>query len=87
KSHRKQQTSEIINKQCYAAGKNLSVMPNGDVFTCFQQELIPGCQKAIGSLKNDNLDELIRSDYIMKILEKMQECDLPCKVLKCNQME
>ncbi|MEJ6949413.1 radical SAM protein [Natronospora cellulosivora (SeqCode)] len=81
------QVPEKTKTQCYAAGKNLSVMPNGDVFTCFQQQLISECRRPIGNLKKDKLNELLKSEYILKILEKMQKCNLPCKVLKCNQME
>ena len=73
------------NEICHAAGRNLSILPNGDVFTCFQQSWIPGCQKALGNLARDQISEIISSDYAAGVQAAMRQCNLPCKVLKCNQ--
>jgi MoaA/NifB/PqqE/SkfB family radical SAM enzyme len=70
---------------CHAAGRNLSILPNGDVFTCFQQSWIPGFQKPLGNLARDQISEIISSEYADSIQSAMRQCNLPCKVLKCNQ--
>ncbi len=71
-------------QQCYAADRNLSIMQNGDVFTCFQQSWISGCEKPLGNLNEDSIDNVLSSTYALEIAEKMRVCNLPCKVLKCN---
>ena len=73
------------NAICHAAGRNLSILPNGDVFTCFQQSWMPGCQKPLGNLTRDQIAEMISSDYATSVQAAMRQCNLPCKVLKCNQ--
>jgi sulfatase maturation enzyme AslB (radical SAM superfamily) len=73
------------NEVCHAAGRNLSIMPNGDVFTCFQQSWMPGCQKPLGNLARNQISEIISNDYAAGIQAAMRQCNLPCKVLKCNQ--
>jgi len=73
------------NEICHAAGRNLSVLPNGDVFTCFQQSWMPGCQKPLGNLTRDQIAGMISSDYATGVQAAMRQCNLPCKVLKCNQ--
>ncbi len=76
--------SPLNSQQCYAASRNLSIVQNGDVFTCFQQTWIDGCQKPIGNLNNQTITEIITSEYAESVCSKMRECNLPCKVLKCN---
>lgn len=73
------------NAICHAAGRNLSILPNGDVFTCFQQSWMPGCQKPLGNLARDQIAAMISSDYAVGVQAAMRQCNLPCKVLKCNQ--
>ena len=73
------------NAICHAAGRNLSILPNGDVFTCFQQSWMPGCQKPLGNLTRDQIAGMISSDYATGVQAAMRQCNLPCKVLKCNQ--
>jgi MoaA/NifB/PqqE/SkfB family radical SAM enzyme len=73
------------NAICHAAGRNLSILPNGDVFTCFQQSWMPGRQKPLGNLARDQISEMISSDYATGVQAAMRQCNLPCKVLKCNQ--
>jgi MoaA/NifB/PqqE/SkfB family radical SAM enzyme len=73
------------NEICHAAGRNLSILPNGDVFTCFQQSWMPGYQKPLGNLARDQISEIISSDYVAGVQAAMRQCNLPCKVLKCNQ--
>jgi MoaA/NifB/PqqE/SkfB family radical SAM enzyme len=73
------------NAICHAAGRNLSILPNGDVFTCFQQSWMPGCQKPLGNLTRDQIAGMISSDYAIGVQAAMRQCNLPCKVLKCNQ--
>lgn len=73
------------NAICHAAGRNLSILPNGDVFTCFQQSWMPGCQKPLGNLIRDQISGMISSDYAADVQAAMRQCNLPCKVLKCNQ--
>jgi len=73
--------------RCYAAGRNLSIMPNGDVFTCFQQNLIEGCDHAIGNITEDRIKDLLSTEYIESVMERMITCTLPCKQLKCNLKE
>ena len=71
-------------QQCFAAGRNLSIIQNGEVYTCFQQTWIDGCQKPLGNLNNQSMDEILRLEYTNIVSEKMKTCNLPCKVLKCN---
>lgn len=73
------------NESCHAAGRNISIMPNGDVYTCFQQSWISGCEKPLGNLKNDNIKSLLSGDYVFNVLAEMKKCNKSCKVLKCNQ--
>jgi len=70
---------------CYAAGRNISIMPNGDVYTCFQQSWIQGCEKPIGNLNANALDGMLSSQYTADVLSRMELCNKSCKVLKCNQ--
>ena len=71
--------------RCHAAGRNLSIMSNGDVFTCFQQPWIPRCERPLGNLVRDPLDQLLTGEYADHVQDRMRQCDLPCKVLRCNQ--
>lgn len=73
------------NEICHAAGRNLSILPNGDVFTCFQQSWMPGCQKPLGNLARDQIAGMISSEHAIGVQAAMRQCNLPCKVLKCNQ--
>lgn len=70
---------------CMAADRNLSIMPDGSVFTCFQQGLIPDSAQPIGRLGEQPLSEMLASAYTDAVLQRMRRCDLPCKVLRCNQ--
>jgi len=71
-------------QQCFAADRNLSIVQNGDVYTCFQQTWIDGCQNPLGNLNLMTMEEILKSDYTVSVAEKMRICNLPCKVLKCN---
>ena len=71
-------------QQCYAADRNLSIVQNGDVFSCFQQNWIEDCHVPLGNLNRQNMQEILSSDYAQFVSEKMRVCNLPCKVLKCN---
>lgn len=71
-------------QQCFAVDRNLSIVQNGDVYTCFQQTWIDGCQKPIGNLNTQSMTEILSSEYAISVSEKMRVCNLPCKVLKCN---
>lgn len=71
-------------QQCFAAGRNLSIMQNGEVFTCFQQTWITGCEKPLGNLNTQTMEKILSSEYANFVNEKMKICNLPCKVLKCN---
>lgn len=73
------------SEPCYATGRNLSIMHDGDVFTCFQQSWIPNCGKPLGNLKTDSIETILSSDYTEQVQTAMSRCNLPCKVLKCNQ--
>jgi len=70
---------------CVAAGKNLSIMPDGSVFTCFQQPVIPGCARPLGRLGEAAVTDMLNSAYTVSVLERMRTCALPCRVLRCNQ--
>lgn len=70
---------------CAAAGRNLSIMPDGSVFTCFQQPSIPGCARPLGRLGDQSIRMMLQSPYAASVVERMRKCELPCKVLKCNQ--
>jgi MoaA/NifB/PqqE/SkfB family radical SAM enzyme len=70
---------------CQAAGRNLSITSNGDVFTCFQQTWMPGCEQPLGNLIEDELEEILAAGYTADVQNRMSRCELPCKVLKCNQ--
>lgn len=69
--------------RCMAAGRNLSIMPDGAVYTCFQQPLIPDCAAPLGRI-GEPPSAILHSTYARAVLERMRACDLPCKVLKCN---
>jgi MoaA/NifB/PqqE/SkfB family radical SAM enzyme len=71
-------------QQCFAANRNLSIVQNGDVYTCFQQTWIESCQEPLGNLNNQKMTEILSSEYAISVSEKMKSCNLPCKVLKCN---
>lgn len=71
-------------QQCFAAGRNLSIVQNGDVYTCFQQSSIEGCERPLGNLKTHTIHEILSSDYVAMVHMKMKDCNAPCKVLKCN---
>lgn len=71
-------------QQCYAADRNLSIVQNGDVYTCFQQNWIKDCHKPLGNLNSQEMIEILSSDYANQVSERMRVCNLPCKVLKCN---
>lgn len=71
-------------QQCFATDRNLSIIQNGDVYTCFQQNWIDGCQKPLGNLNTQKMTEILSSDYAISVSEKMRICNLSCKVLKCN---
>ena len=73
------------HEPCHAAGRNLSILPNGEVFTCFQQTRIPNCQFALGNLRSGPMSQMLSSDYMDSVLAAMSRCKLPCKVLNCNQ--
>lgn len=69
--------------RCMAAGRNLSIMPDGAVFTCFQQSMIPDCDMPLGWV-GEAPSNILCSAYARAVLQRMRVCDLPCKVLKCN---
>lgn len=71
-------------QQCYSADRNLSIVQNGDVFTCFQQSWINGCEKPLGNLNDSDINKILSSSYAIDVSAKMRLCNLPCKVLKCN---
>lgn len=71
-------------QQCFASDRNLSIMQNGDVYTCFQQAWIKDCHKPIGNLNINEMNNILSSEYAVFVSEKMKVCNLPCKVLKCN---
>jgi radical SAM protein with 4Fe4S-binding SPASM domain len=72
------------NSMCQAHKNNMSIMPNGDIYTCFQQQLITGCVNPLGNIMNDSFEQIISSEYFCEVIQKMKVCNLPCKVLKCN---
>jgi len=72
------------NEKCYAYLNNMSIMPNGDIYTCFQQNLINDCEKPLGNIEHSKFNEIIDEDYFLNVIDKMKTCKLPCKVLKCN---
>ncbi len=74
--------SNLEESDCYAYDGNLSIMPDGRVFTCFQQELIKGFEVPIYNIKN-KIE--IDSGYLNDLVNSMKKCNLPCKVLKCNE--
>ena len=76
---------ELVLGPCVAADRNLSIMPDGSVFTCFQQPLMPFSSRPIGRLGECSIGEMLESDYTATVLKRMRTCDLPCKVLRCNQ--
>ena len=84
KIENKQLSSNNKEQQCFSANRNLSIMQNGDVFTCFQQSWIEDCQQPLGNLNTQKINEILTSDYALFICEKMKICNLSCKVLKCN---
>lgn len=67
------------------AVKNISIMSDGAIFTCFQQNLIASCQRPLGNVNCDAFEKIISSPYYSFVVEKMRNCRLPCKVLRCNQ--
>lgn len=73
------------DSRCYAAGRSLSIMPDGTVFTCFQQPLIEECSAPLGRTSEHSAAEMLNSPYTARVLRRMRTCNLPCKVLKCNR--
>ena len=71
-------------QQCFAAERNISILQDGSVMTCFQQNLICGCEKPLGNLHIDEADKIIHSEYAKFVIEQMKYCNKPCKILKCN---
>lgn len=71
-------------QQCFAAGKNISVLQNGDVYTCFQQSLIKGFEKPLGNLNTTPIEQIIATPYAQAVEEAMKKCNKSCKELKCN---
>lgn len=78
-------SAPVPTDQCQAAGRNLSIMPDGSVFTCFQQPLMPGCNEPLGKLGEMSILSILSSGYSSEVLKCMKTCNLPCKTLKCNQ--
>jgi MoaA/NifB/PqqE/SkfB family radical SAM enzyme len=81
------ENSNLISAQmtkCFAHELNMSILPNGDVVTCFQQNLIKGCQQPLGNINRDSARVILTSPYLQIVRKLMEECNLPCKVLKCN---
>lgn len=70
---------------CIAAGRNISILPNGDVVSCFQQSWISGCERPLGNLRDSSMAEILESEYAEDVQKAMWSCDLPCKALRCNQ--
>jgi sulfatase maturation enzyme AslB (radical SAM superfamily) len=70
---------------CHAAERNLSIDPQGNVNTCFQQHLITGCGEPLGNLKEDTMATILSSAYTRRVQTAMHGCSLPCRVLKCNK--
>ena len=68
----KQATIPNIGQQCFAADRNLSVVQNGDVYTCFQQTWITGCQKPLGNLNNQTITEILTSEYAITVSKKCE---------------
>ena len=71
-------------QQCFAAGRNVSIMQNGDVFTCFQQSQIEGFEKPLGNLNDSGIEKMLASEYAKSVQCAMRKCNKSCKVLKCN---
>ena len=78
-------TVHYSDDKCYAQNRNISILPNGDIFTCFQQSMINECQKPIGNIYQTNFKNIAQNPYTEFVLFKMSKCQLECKVLKCNQ--
>ncbi|MBO6936807.1 MAG: radical SAM protein [Deltaproteobacteria bacterium] len=76
---------QAASAPCAAAERNLSIMPDGSVFTCFQQPLIPDSEAPLGRLGDQPIEEILTSEYAQAVTDRMLGCNLPCKVLKCNQ--
>ena len=71
-------------QQCFAAGRNLSVMQNGNVYTCFQQSWIKGFERPLGNLNTTQIEQIIASPYAQAVQDAMRKCNKSCKELKCN---
>ena len=71
-------------QQCYSAGRNLSILQDGSVMTCFQQNWIEGCEMPLGNLHTDKAEDILNTEYAQFVVRKMRVCNKPCKVLKCN---
>jgi radical SAM protein with 4Fe4S-binding SPASM domain len=74
----------LDTQQCFAAGRNLSVMQNGNVYTCFQQSWIKGFERPLGNLNTTPIEQIIASSYAQAVQEAMKKCNKSCKELKCN---
>lgn len=71
-------------QQCYSAGRNISILQDGSVMTCFQQDWIEGCERPLGNLHTDKAYDILHTEYAKFVVAKMKICNKPCKVLKCN---
>lgn len=80
----KEAVTPYNGQQCFASDRNLSIVQNGDVYTCFQQTWIEGCQNPLGNLNTQEMNDILSSEYAVLVSETMKVCNLTCKVLKCN---
>lgn len=81
----KENSAPVPTDQCHAVGRNISIMPDGNIFTCFQQPLMPNCSAPLGNIERSSITSLLSTNYAAKVLSTMKTCNLPCKTLKCNQ--
>jgi MoaA/NifB/PqqE/SkfB family radical SAM enzyme len=74
-----------IKQRCFSVDNgNLFIVYNGDVYTCFRQTQINDCQQPLGNLGREEITDILSSDYVRFVTEKIRTCNLSCKVLKCN---
>jgi len=66
-------------ERCFAVERNLSVLPNGDVLTCFQQPRISNCEQPLGNLNRQDIEGILSSNYATQVSEQMRKCDLGCQ--------
>lgn len=68
-----------------SAWLNICLLPNGDVVKCFDHVRIPSAREPLGNINTDSIESIFGNQRTAEITRIMRRCNLPCKMLRCNQ--